>query len=352
MKKSKRKIVVISILLTVVLVLFIILPFGASIGIYESVFGERYTTYEPLAFHVSDFDGLKAERYEFTSDKGQKLVGYRYYVSDERPKGVIVIAHGLGGGGHNSYMDSAYYFASNGYNVFAYDATGNDESEGNGTRGLPQGVIDLNYAISFVEDSAVFQGLPVMLFGHSWGGYAVCNVLNYHPEVKAVVAIAGFNRSSDLIRVQGVEMVGGVVNLLMPYVNAYEAMKFGKYAKTTALDGFKNSNAGVYIVHSKDDTTVPMQYGYESYYQEYADDARFHFVSYENRGHSYVYCSQEALDYIDAFNEKYFAYFQSHEATAESKAEYINQNLDRTVWLNLLDKELYGDILKFYDNYC
>ena len=40
------------------------------------------------------------------------------------PKGVVVIAHGLGGGGQNTYMDLADYFTSNGYLVFAYDVTG------------------------------------------------------------------------------------------------------------------------------------------------------------------------------------------------------------------------------------
>ena len=68
------------------------------------------------------------------------------------------MAHGLGGGGHNSYMDCANYFARHGYYVFAYDATGNDESEGEGVGGLPQGVIDLDYAISFVEQSGNVRG--------------------------------------------------------------------------------------------------------------------------------------------------------------------------------------------------
>ena len=81
----------------------------------------------------------------------QKLMGYMYS-SGENQHGIIVIAHGFGGGGHNSYMDCANYFAHHGYYVFAYDATGNDESEDEGVGGLPQGVIDLEYAISFVEE--------------------------------------------------------------------------------------------------------------------------------------------------------------------------------------------------------
>lgn len=42
----------------------------------------------------------------------------------------MVIAHGLGGGGHNTYMPFIDYFTSNSYYVFAYDVRGNDYSDG------------------------------------------------------------------------------------------------------------------------------------------------------------------------------------------------------------------------------
>ena len=58
-------------------------------------------------------------------------------------------------------MDCANYFAQHGYYVFAYDATGNDDSEGEGVGGFPQGVVDLDHAISFVEKSGNFPDLPI-----------------------------------------------------------------------------------------------------------------------------------------------------------------------------------------------
>lgn len=85
------------------------------------------------------------------------------YSAGENQKGIIILVHGFGGGGHNSYMDCINYFVKNGYYVFVYDATGNDESEGEGVGGFFQGVIDLNYAISFVEDSKTLLNLPIGL---------------------------------------------------------------------------------------------------------------------------------------------------------------------------------------------
>ena len=58
-------------------------------------------------------------------------------------------------------MDFLYSIAQHDYFVFAYDATGNDESEGDSVEGLPQGVIDLDNVITFVEQQDEFKDLPI-----------------------------------------------------------------------------------------------------------------------------------------------------------------------------------------------
>ena len=224
------------------------------------------------------------------------------------PKGVVIMAHGIGGGGHNPYMISANYFTENGYYVFAYDATGNDNSEGSSVRGLPQGVIDLDHAITYVEQSAEFAGLPVLLFGHSWGGYCVTSVLNEHPEVTAVCSVSGFNESLDLIQAQGKQMIGPAIYLMLPYLNLYEKIKFGKYSSQTGMDGFADSEAAVMIVHSTDDNTVPIQYGYDIYYDKYSADSDFEFVKYDDMGHNRILDmdkNPQLMEKIVMFYDKY-----------------------------------------------
>ena len=87
-----------------------------SVIIYIENFNRRFESYEPYMRHVEDFDGLRRTKYEFSSDKGQKLTGYMYAAREEEPRGIIVMAHGFGGG-YNSYMDCADYFAHNGCSV-------------------------------------------------------------------------------------------------------------------------------------------------------------------------------------------------------------------------------------------
>ncbi len=267
------------------LILLFLLWVGISLGIYNMYFGRRFESNPMFINHVEDFDGLERTRYEFASDKGQTLAGYMYS-SGTGQNGIIVFAHGYGAGGHNSYMEVINYFAHNGFYVFAYDATGNDESGGKGIGGVPQGLIDLDHAITFVEESGNFEDLPLVLFGHSWGGYSVSNVLVYHPEVKAVIECSGPNSSTDLLEGGGKMVVGPVIYALLPVIKVYEKAKFGNYAETTALEGFVATDAAIMVVHSSDDDTVPIEYGYDIYYETFKDDPRFVFERLEGKGHN------------------------------------------------------------------
>ncbi len=353
-RANKKKIALIagiSVICVIALIFLVLMPV-LTVSIYGDNFGERYQTPQWLAFSVSDFEGLKADECTFLSDKGQRLTGYQYSKENlENPKGVVVIAHGYGGGGQNTYMDIADYFTSNGYLAFAYDATGNDKSEGEKVGGLPQGVIDLDYALRYVKQSERYKDLPIVLIGHSWGGYSVGNVLNFHPDVKAAVIISGFNRSADLIEQQGETIVGAGIKLLMPYCNVYERLKFGEYASYSALDGFKNSDAGIMIIHSRDDTTVLPKNGYDKFYKEYGEDPRFKFIEYADRGHNYICNSDASKIYRDNLNKEYAEYVEANGGvySAEIKTEFMEEHLDKSKCFEL-DYDLMGNILGFYND--
>lgn len=351
--KSKKKMFLIAV--CIVAVLLVAGDWALTVMVYNENFNQRFESYEPLMLYTDDFDGLQRTQYEFPSDKGQKLTGYMYS-SGENQRGIIVMAHGFGGGGHNSYMDCASYFAHHGYYVFAYDATGNDESEGDGVGGLPQGVIDLDFAISFVEESGNFPDLPIALFGHSWGAYSICSVLSYHPEIKAVIACSGFNSSSDMFEAEGKKMAGDGIYMMMPFVKLHERIKYGDYASSNAMDGFQATEAAVMIVHSVNDDVVPTEYGYDIYYEKYKDDPRFSFICLEDRDHNYIY---DDMTYINEFNEKFDKWLETldydyhakenREKFATDKADYIHNNLDRDRWCNMLDQELFECFANFYD---
>ena len=329
MKEKKSKTVII--VVVVLILLLFIAPFGVAAMIYEDNFGNRYEKYEPMARSIDEFEGLNSHRYTFTSDQGQILVGYGYYRELENNKGLVIMAHGLGGGGHNLYMAIADFFTSNGYAVFAYDATGNGESEGSSVKGLPQGIIDLDYAIQFVKQTPEFKGLPIMLFGHSWGAYSAGSVLSLQPDVKAIVMVAGFNKSMDIIEEEGRRIAGDGINFILPYISLYEKLKFGKYSSYTCIDGFENSDAGVMVIHSSDDEMISEEMSFDVFYDIYNDNPRFNFVKYHDKGHDYVFYSPNSHQYRDEFNLKFEEYLDSldEEFTAEIKESYLNDHLDK-----------------------
>ncbi len=350
--RNQKKIALITIACILAAFILIVMPV-LTVIVYHDNFGERFETAEWMAYSVSDFEGLKAEQCTFPSNNGQLLAGYQYSKEGQQIKGVVVVAHGLGGGGHNTYMDVADYFTSNGYLVFAYDATGNDKSEGDSVEGLPQGVIDLDYVLHYVKQVEGYKDLPIMLFGHSWGGYSVGNVLNCHPDVKAVVLVAGFDRSTDLFEQQGESMIGFGIKLFMPYVSLYEWLKFGEYATYSAIEGFANSNAGIMVIHSKDDTTVLPENGYDKFYDVYGDSSRFHFIEYEDRGHNYIYYSEGAQRYREQLNKDYTTYVEANggEYNAEIKSAFMEKYLDISRCYEC-DYVLMEEILEFYYSYC
>lgn len=343
--KRKTKLIKVSaIVVAALLVLFVIAPYSISAIVLNVVFNRRFCTDDYLRFSVDDFDGLQAERHIFTSNNGQKLVGYRYYVDNANPKGVVIVAHGFGGGGQNGYMDVAYYFVRHGYQVFAYDATGNDESDGK-VGGLEQGVIDLNSAIAYASKLPQLVSLPIVLWGHSWGGYSATCALAYNRNVKAVANVAGFHCASDMLKIKGTSYGGSISGVLLPYVRSVERSKFRQYSSVCGLDAVRDSVAGVLVAHGAQDSSVPMQYGYDAYYARFSGNARFKFVSYDDKGHTDILYSQEGWAYMQWLQQTI-----EHCSDAAERQALIN-NIDRQILRSRLNTDLFDQIVNFYDKY-
>ena len=130
--------------------------------------------------------------------------------------------------------------------------------------------------------------------GHSLGGYAVCSVIEDYPDVKAVVSLAGFNRSIDMIAYQGEQIIGSAIYPLLPFFSLYEAIKFGRYADYTGVDGLSGMTGQVMFLHSEDDITVPIENGYVLYEKRFSGDERFTFLKSDQSGHDGLFMSGNA----------------------------------------------------------
>lgn len=349
MKKSiKILLITIGIIFGLLLLTILILPKPLAKAVYNQNFSVRCSTYKPFAPNLSDYADLSREKHTFKSDKNQTLVGYKYFYTPDSQKGLVVLAHGFGGGGHINYLNIIDYFAKNGYLVFAYDATGNDESEGEVVGGLPQGIIDLDYALQYVKSTQEFQNLPIYLWGHSWGGYSVGSVLKLHPDIKAACVVAGFNSSIDMLESEGRNIAGSVIDFVLPAFEKLEKELFGEIASMSILESVESVDVPVMFIHCADDRMIPISTSFDRYYEKFSNDSKYSFVKFEDRGHNYLCFSDEARNYRNEYNQACNLYAQSvEEVTNEMWFSYDSKNFD-TKRAFQLDEELMSKILEFY----
>ncbi len=306
---------------------------------------EKYSAY--LCYEDVE-DEYERELLTFNSGEN-KLQGYLY--GAENTKGLVVVSHGLGGGAE-SYLTETLYFVDHGYQVFAYDNTGCHESEGDNCVGLVQSVIDLDAALTFVEGEARFEDLPVLLYGHSWGGYAVTAIFNYEHDVAAAVSVAGFNDPMTMIMEWGENMMGGFIHVEYPYIYIYQRMIFGDKISMTAVDGINNTDTPVLIIHGTEDETI----GFDSAGTiAYKDEITNPNVQYKicdkekQNDHNRLFTDIDAIEYIDEQNEIYRDLYKQYdgEIPDDVKADfYAGVDKDK---VNVMDEEFMQDVLKFYE---
>lgn len=277
-----------------------------------------------------------------------RLQGYVYGLEHDR--GLVVVAHGLGGGA-DSYLSQIAYFVDRGWRVFAFDATGSYDSEGDSTKGFPQLLLDLDAALRYIKSQPEFAGLPVMLFGHSWGGYAVANVLHYDHDIAGVVTVSGPNSAMDIVIEQGRQMMGGFVYTQYPYLWLYQRVLFGKAASLNAVDAINGSDTPVLIIHGTEDEVV--EYSGSAIIAKIDEitnpEVRTISVDEPGRnGHTNLFLSTEALAYIEEINKGYRELFGSNEQdiSYEARREFY-AGVDRAL-AHDLNRDLMDRIHAFF----
>src|SRR6056297_3426176 len=153
-KLSTKKIVGLSVIGFILV--FSIISMIVVIVIYNGQF-PRYDRHDLTVTLGLRYDDLEKQYprnlVSFKSGKN-RLQGYVY--GQDQDQGLVVVAHGIGGGA-DTYLAQIIYFVDRGWRVFAYDATGSFDSEGKTTKGFPQALIDLDAALAFINTQEAFD---------------------------------------------------------------------------------------------------------------------------------------------------------------------------------------------------
>lgn len=250
-------IILIAIIIIFIILLFIFAEFVlAEFGFNKRCEGSPFLKY----FEAKDFDNLEAEPIEFKNEKGIALRGYIYSESGRTNyNGLIIFSHGMGAG-HTSYTTEINYFAKNGFLVMAYDNTGTCRSDGKKIDGFARGVLDLASAVKYVNSSVELCGYPLLLVGHSWGAYSVCNVSAVIPNIKidGILAWAPFNSINKIIDTMSRAKLPTGTKILNPMFCLVNFIKYGKYGNLKCSDSISKNNIPTMIIQGDKDPVVVM----------------------------------------------------------------------------------------------
>jgi len=332
-----------------VAVLIFIFGYAAVKTVIEGIFSRRerpeYTA------HLQFKDITKEDFPELIKFPSGKNMLQGYLFGKGNTKGLVVVVHGLGGGAEG-YLPESLFFCKQGYRVFAYDNTGYHLSEGKNSVGLPQAVEDLDAALSFIEAEAQFAGIPVYLFGHSWGGYAVTAILNFDHKITAATSLSGFGDPNKMIKEWARRMVGKWSNMVNPFMVLHQRLRFGKKLDLMAVDGINKAEIPVLLAHGNKDITVRLDGSALISCKEEITNPRVQYVLWETEnqnGHLDILYDVEANEYSKQISKDYERLMKltKKKLAKEDKEEFF-ANVDKAR-SSVCNKELMGRIVEFFE---
>ena len=233
---------------------------GPTIALFMNIYDKAFSRYERPDYSL--YPGLycysrvenEFKRKEISFyDKNIKLQGY--YYECENPLGIVITAHGLHCGA-DDYIPIQKFFYDHSFNVFSFDYKGTYSSEGDSTVGACESLVDLDLAIKFVKENLNFKGLPLFLFGHSWGGYACLASLALHKDIKACASVSSMVDGHTIINDKAKEYAGKMHYLTKPYIVVYQRYLFKNYVDYDAIKGINATSAPIYIAHGTSDKVI------------------------------------------------------------------------------------------------
>ena len=180
--------------------------------------------------------------------------------------------------------------------VFGYDNCGCYESGGEKTYGIEQTVIDLKYALNYIE-GLMGKVTPMFIYGHSMGAYAGATVLNYSNRIKGVVLRSGFISPNKIIMDVLENMFGKASFVLFPFIIQYRIFLFGNVAFKNSVKAIKNTKIKVFLMQSEDDPIVSLKHSLYGQKKKFVKKENVYTRLYYGRGHDIVR-SEEAMRYF------------------------------------------------------
>ncbi len=241
------------ILLTVLLI-YCLLSAALTAVLYRILFPRRSGVSE-FRYTWAELGDGAPDRQLFRFPSGDNLLNAARYDAPD-PKGLILVVNGIGAG-IDAHLPEIRYFVDHGYSALTWDATGIGESEGRWTVGMQQIKLDLLACLDWLERESGEEELPILLYGHSAGGYAACTALATDHRVDGVISIAAFESPLDIMVCHARNRLGFLADAQRPFLWLENRLLFGADADCSAFEAVSGADVPVLIFQGSSDDLVP-----------------------------------------------------------------------------------------------
>ena len=178
-------------------------------------------------------------------------------------------------------------------------------------------MISLNQPTRDVMELLDFLKLekPVVLVGHSLGGYTALNLMNLRKDMQKAVILSGFLSISSLIPIT-------IKNkFIASNILKYERKVEPEYFDLNNIEYLKNTTNHLFFIQSDDDQMVP--YNVALQVVESIDNSHIKTLRMNGRKHNPNY-SEAAVNYMnEVFGKYYYLLKKKKIKTDEEKIEYF-----------------------------
>lgn len=328
-----------------VLAVLVVVFCVGSYTIDRQALDQTYARYVPQGPSVLLADADVAADHPFTDVSfelgGYTLCGHVYGADNTR--GLVVFRHGIFSQ-HQDYLALITGLVDRGWKVFAYDAIGCGESDGDSTLGFSQSPIDVHAAVQFAKESGMAGELPILLFGHSWGGYGVAAALAYDDGVAGCVTMSGFDLPEGIIMESTEQEMGALAYTQLPFIKLIEWQDFGENAGRSAARAIDESGLPVLVIHGANDNTVRMDGSGIMAQRDSISNPNVRYIVKDDPGrdgHSTYFYAPESQKYLDECAAKL------RQASTDAEREALIASFDKKR-ANTADPVLMDEIDSFF----
>ena len=324
LSKTKRRVKRVCIILVITVLSYVVVSIAGSAVVFGIVFA-RTDAVSAFELTYDDVDNIKYPREDISFLSGKNRLRGAVYPK-QNARALIIVANGM-----NCCLDrhlpEILRFLDSGFCVMTFENTGVGKSEGAGTVGIAQARLDLDAAIDYAQDDEMMGRLPLLLYGHSLGGYAAATALEDRGSIRAVVCVSGFDSPNENMYHSAKQRVGFLASLQYPFMCLQNFFLFGDKSDLSAVDAINSTDTPVLVTGGNSDDIVTDEVSILGKADRITNpNAVVREISEEYRGeHSTVWLSRESAKYLA----------ETKNPTDKAKA-------------NILDDGFMDMILKFY----